>query len=60
MYGKMMLESWIFKIDGRSMILEIETRTDGSHKEIKIIDTQGRYYRITKREERRRSLESFS
>ena len=41
-----MLESWNFKIDGQSKILQIESKTDGSQKEIKMIDTQGGHYGI--------------
>ena len=44
--GKRTLEAFNFKIDGRMKILKIESRTDGSRKEIKMIDMQGGHYGI--------------
>ena len=44
--GKRTLETWNFKIDGKTKILEIESRTNSTRKEIKMIDTQGGHYGI--------------
>ena len=42
--GKRTLEMWNFKIDGRKKILEIESKTDRSKKEFKMIHTLGGHY----------------
>ena len=44
--GKRTLEGWNFKIDRESKILEIESKIDGSRRQIKMIDTQGGHYGV--------------
>ena len=40
------LENWNFKLDEESKILEIQSRVDGSRKQIKMIDTEGGHYGV--------------
>ena len=44
--GKRTIEDWNFQIDRRDKILEITSKTDGSRKQVRMIDTKGGHYSI--------------